>query len=298
MNTKLIGISIAAVIGIIVLGSVLMPILDDATVTQDTLDNTKDALGMIDKIDATTDTYKLEFTHGSSTVTINETDTVDLFAGTVVCQSDRFIVRYLSNGFLQLYTSSGSWANVGDANSVDTLIEIASGTATITPSTSGTPGTVRTVTDLTECYVLAKTGNYVMKAPTQDAYVLEDSQIIAMGLTNNVGISIKGTVESVTISNFYPANQSHTFSNVIIDATEDGDHVDTYTINKITFDGEYDGTTTSYTYNYFIVPAEITAEKTVHFTDGQNAILGAIPIMIIVAILLGVVALVVRSRLE
>ena len=93
MDNKLVVISIAAVIGIIVLGSVLMPILDDATATTDTFTN--EGYFYLEKYDESTD-ITLEWTYSApTTMTVNDQDIElgNLGVGVTVLFTESFGLR-------------------------------------------------------------------------------------------------------------------------------------------------------------------------------------------------------------
>lgn len=312
MNTKVIGISIATFIGITVLATALMPILDDATTTTDTFKNDGYLARML-SIDEDTDGYTFEWDHANPTVATINGKTVDLFVGSLVSSADTFLARFGQDptGYFIQWVPSNGLATVSysaGTGTADLKIEISEGTTTITRTPAGSgvgDQTVNTVT-ISKGFAISPDGNYVMKSPDKKAYLNSDSQIYAMGLTTiagvyNNGFYIDGTIESVTVEQYNPNPATYTISNVAINYTEDSDHNDLYLFDSVTFTATQiadSSVTANCTYNYLVVPYEVSAERTVHFTDGQNAILGAIPIMIIVAILLGVVALVIRSRME
>lgn len=308
MNNKIVMISIAAVIGIIVLGSVLMPILDDATATTDTFTN--EGMFKMSEISATdSETYTLSYTVATNTLTINgETaDISGISSAASIVAGDTFFLRLQPNAraYLMGSTSSSS-ANYFGYNADSLSVSMTSGTLTATATTSGTDATA-TFT-YTKAYIIDESGDldYIMKTSNSEVYVLADSPLFASGQTSinasdtNVASAIimEGTIEDGVTFTAIKGATTATFDDIVIDAVADSDHENLYKLSKVTAVATYDGEDTDITYSYFVVPSEVTAERDVHFTDGQNAILGAIPIMILVAILLGVVALVIRSRMD
>ena len=171
-----------------------------------------------------------------------------------------------------------------------------------------------TSSDLTGYGAVAK-GDYIMTDGT-DWYSSGDSVMFGTGqsVIDNVNIFVhaEATVDdgaTFTVSSLYgaPAISNVSVTNEKVNYTAVSGFNDLYTVSSITCDVSFDTLddnndpvthTGSLTYNRLVVDKEITAERSVHFTDGQNAIFAAIPVMIILAVLLGVVALVIRSRMD
>lgn len=298
MDNKLVMTSIAAVIGIVVLGSVLMPILDDASTKSDTYTNE----GYFDMTYTEADSIVMDWDHTDpKNITVNgETISLnDVTNQTTVLCGDLWLLRYDPAGGIAYYASAGSATGASVLAETDLHVEATGGTVTVTPSS----GTAKTNT-YTYLYCVDVDGDYVMKESTSAAYVKSDSKIYGMGLTDNVlsqsvYVKFDGTIEDPNASVFrYSGSSAITVDSTSVQATADPDHVDLYKLDKLVITVT-DGTNTAdLTYSYFIVPAEVTADRAVQFTDGEIAIFSAIPAMIILAILLGVVALVIRSRMD
>lgn len=312
MDNKIVMISIAAVIGIIVLGSVLMPIMNDATATTDTFTN--DGYYRMAALDSES-TYKLYWDHTKPyEVTVNDTDVFSLaglqnYQAVTLIGSDKFTLRFFSvsdNPRVQLYGGTGyGFGGASVTSGTDMTVIVSAGSITITTNAAESPLNITNVLP-DKAYAIIKDGDYTMKKAGSDAYVLKDSSIMVIcGLTESSGVSAavygEGTVEDgMDYVLFRPAADSDTavFSNESISYTDVEDHVGLAKVSSINFSVTVTAGTVSPIYTYFIVPYEVTAERAVHFTDGQNAIFAAIPVLIILAVLLGVVALVIRSRMD
>lgn len=300
MDNKIVMISIAAVIGIIVLGSVLMPIMNDATATTDTFSNVEGSQGYFIPIGPDTESYTLSFDGSSPGKVVVNGEDVPLFDGTIIAMTDSGIFRCNNS----LGTRLSLISSTNTASQIDTTLTI-----TITNGVfSYVIGTAAAVTmDISDGgFAIAKTGDYVMTGANQNIYLNKDSLIYGSGLTSvtggawNTNFQFSGSIEDgVTVIVNYPVNNNvPTISNeAVVNSPIDG-HKDLYDLEKVTFDATLGDNVTSCTYDRIIVPAEITAERSVHFTPGENAIFAAMPIMIILAVLLGVVALVIRSRMD
>lgn len=302
-TNKLIAGIVAAAIAVIVLAGVLMPALSNATTTKDTFTN-EGGFYQMQEIKSTDDgTYTLEWVKTDTTVlTVNGED-FDAYAKygekiTTVACGDDWIIRYNSAdneyGYIQFYDGT-NWN--GGASSKSFTLTASAGSVTITVINSSDQPVVTNETYTTMYAIDPASTDDIMKKPTETPYVLGDSEIYAMGITVGITglVKISGSIDDgVTVDVL--GQSGETVSNIVIDATADPSHVDLYKINKITFDVEISGVTTSCTYNFFIVPYEVTAERSVHLTDAMNVILNVIPLLIIVSVLLAVVAVFILRR--
>ena len=297
MNTKIIGISIAAVIGIIVLGSVLMPILDDATETEKKFVNEgryyvtteiEDDVSITMNYDIETD-VRSWYIDGELLTYADYPSDIEYIRTPTVAGTDNYVFR--TDGRTRgINNSTGST----DYSLTVTNEHITSGTKV---------GNAPLFVASTE-----QTDNVMRNNPTQPGYVHGDSEIIGCGYTLvsvgpdiniNAVISFKGSVNDGVEITVFDANYTFTVDNVKVNATPVDGFVDLYDFTSVTFDVvSTNDAVTSCTYSMVVLPAEVTAEKAVHFTNNQNTLLMVIPMLIIVAILIGVVALVVRSKLE
>lgn len=305
MDNKLIMISIAAVIGIIVLGSVLMPILDDATDTHDTFTNT--GLYHMEKIDESRD-FVLKWEYASPNQVTLDGETIALSQGgyplTILFTEDIMLrVTYgASCDALGATDDLGATTLVGGsvAGSVDLTVTASSGTLTLTN------GTDTKTYDTSAGMIISSDGPYVMKNYNTTAYMDGDTEFYVAGYTyralgvaytNFVGIfsgTINGGIDPIS---YVPS--TYTISDPTFTYTAESDkYTDFYDFSGFSI-GLTDGTNSgTVTYTQLIVPVEVDAELSQHLTPGQNELLGVIPVMIIVAVLLGVVALVLRSRMD
>lgn len=307
MKTNILGLVITLVVGVILTGALLGPVISDSTETERTLDNRTDALWQVEKLD-TDSTYSFSWDHTDPTHAVVNGETVTLANGTIICASDSFLIRYGSgnNGkYLQTVPSGAFAVSVSETgtNEGDVSINVENGTMTATVIKSST---TTATTTFTEAYGIVAEGEYVMKAPTQNAYLLEDSPIFAMGLTTLGGIwynlfQIDGSITSgVSVEQVNPDPATYTISNVAINSTTDSTYVGVSKINSITFTATNieDSTSTDCTYNYFIVPATVTAELSNHLDNGSIALMNAIPIMVIVALLMLAVGAIAYRRAD
>lgn len=298
MEMKMPAIAITAVVVITVLAGVLMPVLNDVTDTDNTFTN--EGLWRMAPLESGDD-----YTYVEPNWTYDETALTSVYrTGSNALLGESWCVR--ANGQYRSASGSGNLVNVAFAT-----------TDTITITGSGINGA--NVQNLPG-FGARDNGSYLMTAYDKPVYVLADSPIYATGVSSVDGVSmiihIEGNMEDgLTItaysqfnanSNPYPNTISDVvFSNVSVNAESVNGYKDLYILNGITADMTFTNTTSdsvvseksgSVSYSSYVVPYEVTAEKAVHFTDNQNAIFAAIPILVIVALLIAVVAMVFRSR--
>lgn len=296
MNNKLIPLVITLVVGIILAGSVLMPVLNDATETERTFLNK----GYYEMTYTEADDVSLTWDSADPhKVTVNDA-VIDLPATAdlpgpinIICGDDWFI-RYTGAG-LQFYPSTGSSVNAG--NGVDMTVTASEGTVTIT--TNADPAVTKTAY-YTFLYVVSENGAYVMKNTNDVAYVHEDSEIYGIGRSTVTGGYVKIKITG-SISNGFTATEvgssAFTIGDITVNYTTDSAYIDLYKLSSLQFTvTDSDNNANDLTYSYFIVPASVTSELSNHLTPGQIALIGAIPVLVIVALLVVAVGVVARRN--
>lgn len=305
MDMKIVGITVAILVSITVLAGVLMPVLDDATATTDTFTNE----GVFNYgIFKPTDTYTFTYDNSTGAMTVNGESvtvpgvTLTNYNSYSVLASDDWLFRFGSNAngyYMQMIGKDkvGSTLLTGGTCSAS----ITNGDLVLTLTDSENNTTTKTL-GFTEFYSIVPNEDVaVMKISNQAVYIKGDSPLYGSGLTTvsawNNAFHFEGTYDDgITISS--PNLSTATFDNITWNIEPVDGYIDLYKLTSIEFDITNSGTTVHATYSYFGVPSEVTAERSVHFTDNQNALLAVIPMLVIVAILIGVVALVIRSRLD
>lgn len=155
---------------------------------------------------------------------------------------------------------------------------------------------------MTVPFVRDATGDFVMKDPLKNAKVLADTEMTIIRtaqITSGypAGVTATGTInDGMEYSAYFYNTYAVTFADPEISATSVSGYVDLYDVDKSTVSATQNGTTSTVTTNTLIVPAEVTAEKSEHFTDGENAIFKAIPVMVIIAIVIGVAGAIFYNR--
>ena len=304
MEMKIVGITVTVLVSLVVLAGVLMPVLDDATAKEDTFTN--DGFVRMTKYNDT-DSVSFVWDHTNpAQVTIND-EVVKLPYSTTGASfvltaggNAEFLLRYTSfsptTGQMSWFASWGG-AHASTSDATDMTVEFNAGTATV--SITGSDPFTATYTDY--LFMVSNNGDYTMKKPTELAYLNGDSEVYGIGRTSVGGTGysfvIVGTIDDGFTASVVQTG-GPTLSTPEAAYTESNDHKDLYNFDKITLVATKGGTDYDITYNQVIVPYEVTAERSVHFTDNQKALFAVIPVLIIVAILIGVVALVIRSRLD
>lgn len=296
-KTNLLTLVVTLTVGIILAGSLLMPVISDATETTDTFENT--GYFSMTKYDTETD-LTIEWDHTKpKVITINEEDIAlegfPLNQWISIIIGDDWMVRYANGG--TLYFSQLRYGNMqtmsADTNTgTDMTIVCEAGTATATRYTSGTPGTPAEVS-YTEIYAISERGDYVMKKATDIAYMAGDSPIVAYGTTDlgsgySSMIKITGTINDgvdVTILASTSGSAAIVDDSIVINKTATTSTIG-YELSNIQFEISDRGDDYPATYSYFIVPAKVTLELTEHLSNGEIAIMNAIPLMIIVALVM------------
>lgn len=309
MNTKLITIALTLVVGIILAGSVLMPVLNSATEKERTFTNqgyfTYDAVN--ENTDLTIDFDPATpgvITIGEKTVTMPEEN-----GNWTICGSENFTVRYVktaSSTNLQCYGSNGYIAGDPSATTTVLHVDVDATEMTFERNTS----TTKTYSMGTHGFVINTDGNgaLMLKYANEKAYVLGDSEVYLCGTTfvtgsgtnDFVGVFGYGSLDDgLTMNAFYgTGGGQNTISFGDVTATYEAVNGfnDLYQVDKFEFPLTQNSATVTATYSYFVVPTEVTAERTAHLTDGQIALMGAIPVLVIVALLVVAVGVVARRN--
>ena len=284
MKANILTLAITLTVGIILAGSLLMPVISDATTTEKTFLNKGYYEMTYTEADDVSMTWDSTDPHK---VTVNDV-VIDLPATAdlpgpinIICGDDWFI-RYTGTG-LQFYPSTGSSVNAGSG--VDMTVTASEGTVTIT--TNAEPAVTKTAY-YTFLYVVSENGAYVMKNTNEAAYVHKDSEIYGIGRSTVTGgyvkIKITGSIDDgFTASEV--GSSAYTFGDITVNYTTESEYIDLYRLSSLQFAvTDSSENTSNLTYSYFIVPASVTSELTNHLSNGEIAILNALPILIIVAL--------------
>ena len=294
-NKLVIGV-MAAFIGIVMLAAVLMPVLNDATTVNVTIENDGVPFAAVDEdehtitITATAENPIVITVDGE----VSELPDLSLYGSATVVYADDTFVRLGSNGAVTVYgktdQSTYGQTNIGVASD-GVSISITADEVTVTNSDS----TVTRIIPNMEYYI-CPTGDYRLSL---NPYVKSDSNMMGAGISTisnkSCALVWQGTMDNITTVAVYPSGRTATFNS--INTTEITEYKDVYRVDSVVLDWADGGPVLgSPTYTYFIAPASFTAEKAVHLDPAMNGILNVIPVLIIVAILLGVLAAFITRR--
>lgn len=315
-TNKLIAGIVAAAIAIIVLAGVLMPALSNATTTETTFTN--EGWFRMSQYDTTTD-HVISWTYEKpNIITVdNEDVTIGYNISNGQCTviaNTVWLLRYNTDSdgnpssVVFLYGSSGTKAATVQDEQTAT-ITLTGGSASVSVGTYTGTHSYDTV------YVPDNDGQFTMKKSDKIAYINGDSPIYGFGLTRikinggvmgspGAGFAFIGSYDDGITGSVWRSSNDTTVSDCVCVASEDTTHLDLYKFDKITatathtdtVDEQTVTTDTELTYNMVIVPYQVTSERAVHLTDSMNVILNVIPIIIIVAVLFGVVAVFILRR--
>lgn len=283
MNTKVVGISIAAFIGIVVLASVLMPVLDDATGTKEFYND---------------GTYRMSPV-GEGTVVIEYANDVVTVNGVTYNYSARPItqgtVMFYETAHSQrvgyLYITSDDGYTRANVNRTDTMTMTYDGSTKICNIKTTHNGTDYESDNpyVGEVYYADPEGEYVWAAEKPGTiYIPSDWDrfntwsdgadyfyaIIEQDILVNGVAAPEGTTTTMELSDVQGYSGIKT--------------IDTYTLNLPDAD--------PIACRGYIVPYAVLADNV--SLGSSEQILLVVPMIVIVAILLGVIALVIRSRLD
>lgn len=314
MESKgIITVAVTVTVAVIVLAGILMPVLDDATTTEDKFTN--DGVLYARTLDADSECI-ISFDHTTPTiVTIDDVD-IDMIELTTALNTQQITIAFSDDWFIRCLYNAGNKAIVvykcgtssaqaiggaSESNGNDMTVTISSGAATITYGET----TLNYNIDADGMVLSSKKADYIIKSSTDEVYVNSDSIVYGAGRTDNAlgtsnssfnAISKASIDDGVTLLYYSPqytisADESVTY-------TTDSGHKDLYLLKNYVFNlTDNGGVDHPITYGQIFVPAEVTAERSVHFTDSMNGLLAVIPMLILVAVLIGVAAVVLRNRM-
>ena len=290
---KIIGLVITALVSIIVLAAVLIPVINDATDTEDTFTN--EGLWRMKEIVNGDVWTRTALDGGGYAWNYDGVQQLTNSTGSNALLGDDWCVR--SNGQGRGATLSGNATSV-----TATAGEITIALVGLSGSDQNLPG-----------YGVYTNGEYLLKRDVVDTYVLGDSVLYGTGVTgvDDIGfiVHVEGNVKDGVTFSAYSNKGGATlsnvvFSNVTVNAVAVDGYKDLYKFTSATADIAFDSTsgeettshTGSITYNSIVVPYEVTAEKAQHLSPAEIEILDIIPMFIIIAVLIAAVAAVAFRR--
>lgn len=301
-KTNVLTLIITLVVGVILTGALLGPVINGATTTNKTFENVGDFEMTFDERDSVTIIWD-----GTNPLQMSVNGEIIPLDASIFTSSQRRSVVMSDNFCIRTNTSSGNKAVQYNGPSGSSIFFTTSTMTIVCENGAYTvykgEDSVATGT-YTYLYTLSNDGEFVMKYKNTPAYVLGNSEIYAMGTSKvsgseEFGVKITGNVEDgVSVTTWRGGDW--TYSDVSVNANAVDGYLNLYSLDSITAtatsgDEAYTGTIT---YNYFLVPAKVTAELSEHLTPGQIALMSAIPVMVIVALLMAAVGAIALRRAD
>lgn len=291
---------ILVVVSVILAGVLVIPVIQDVTASEETFTN--EGYYSMDKLDTTASLVIVWDSSEPAQLTIGD-KTVDMsFAvadlGYTFVGSEEFAIRYSKTGGGNAIIQGFGSEYFNQGNGTEVTVTIAGGSVAIHTNRSDIEGGVTTTYTYSDSiYVINPndTGeySYVMKKAGTNAYVNGDSSVYFIGTTyveSTKVVAIYGdgtindgmTLETIGLRNITTAS----YSEPVATYTAVSGYEDLYALDKYEFTITYDGSEYDATYSYFIVPAEITAEKSQHLDSSQAVILGVVSVLVLVSIVM------------
>lgn len=312
METKqIITIALIVAVGATVISGVMIPAISMATETETTFTN--EGYFRMSQYDNTS-THVVNWTYEKPTVVT--VDGVDVTINynvpngqiTVVANSIWLFRMYFdSNGEVSavafLYESSGT-KSAQVSNEETASLTLTSGSASVVCGTYSGTHSYEVV------YLPDNNGEYVMCNPNNTNYINADSPIYGFGLTRvknstgtvgspGVGFAFSGDYENGIVGSVWRGSESNIVTDSEIVVTKNTSYTDLYKFDRITaistltetVDDQTVTTNTDLVYNIVILPYEVTAELSVHADAPTRAIFEMLPVIAVLGLLIGIVAI-------
>lgn len=204
-----------------------------------------------------------------------------------VVLGERFAIRLTPNNAGISFYGAGTYISANATTPVITAT-LSEGSITVTNGTNS-----KVITNVTEVYSIANDGSYVMKKADSTAYlnsgseIVADSEIYATGQTfngsNYIFWHMDGTIDDLKYPDEYDSGL--TITNEAIHGQYSTVCNDLYELNNITFTATASNSVVyNVTASYFVVPAEVTAEKTVHADSTLATVLNLLPLIVVIGL--------------
>lgn len=283
---KVISIILAAVVGIIVIGGVLSPIVSNVTATSDTYVN--DGYFELKKY-TSEDTLTATWNYSNPTELIVNGESVTIPSIDPGRSEYSIILSAMGAARIQATMQSVTFYGAGTyvtANATNPTLTCTYEGGTLT-ATNGV--TTKPLSNVPEVVCIANNGNYVMKKATDSVYVKGDSEIFANGITyfgsQVLQFSIWGTFDNLEYTEVSGNYSVSDFTKVY---TESRNHVGLYDLEKFTFIGSYNDTSKTITYDTFVVSKEVTVDRTEPLNRSAANLINILPLFAIIAVLMAV----------
>ena len=296
---KMIMGMISVAIALVLVIGCAVPIISDSVATDDTYKNEGIKLSKV----GTDSSHTIEWDHTDPNVITIDDTSIEMSSTAnprgFVFGSENFYLKWYSLGDTKIGVQFFSGDTRMDGNissSKDMTITVASGSVSVT---AGTDTNTYTLGD--NAYILDSTGSYVLKQGLT-ANVLADTEIVIVDAVQvasgyPAGIFAIGNVEDgMTYSAFFYNPSSVSFASPTMTSASVDGHIDLYNVTGFGVTATQGDTTRTVTFNTFIVPSEVTAERSVHADSTVNAILVVIPLLMVVGIVISAISLFITNR--
>lgn len=294
-KNNIFALVIALVVGIILAGSVLMPVMNTYDEPTRTYINEGIPFELADPNDTDTHTIIVD-ANGITSDGISVGS--DLFVDYTIVFGEHSIIRYTSTTGRVAYggidTSESSGQNWIDLRSGDTeqVLTITISGDSLT-AVNGT--TTKTIED--QWAFISTEGNYRY---TLNPCVTSTDRIIGGGVTYSpfssaTVICFDGTTEGIN-AGVYRYSPTVTIDDITVNTSTVTTNL--LKIDSIVFDCTQSDTDKTATYTYFLAPEKITYNNPEYMGNNYATLLGAIPIMVIVALLMLAVGAIALRRAD
>ena len=312
------GMVIGVVIGALLLTTLVIPIVSDATTTERTFTNEgyfkMTHYGVDDNLTVTW-TYEKP-----NTITVNDEDVLigfDVPSSSVTVIADtNFLVRMETDNTGAVYRIYYLASSANATNATVSGEQTASFTFSNGTMNAVLPAGNRSAS-YTDVYLPDNDGLFVMKKYDTVAMLNSDSEVFALGVSRpnvagggtiaypGTGLGFMGSIDDgVEGWVWRTGGYTTAVSNEEINAPKDDNYLNIYKFESITatvtitetVDEETVDTESAVTYNYLIVPYQVTSELTQHLDTNTITIMSIIPLLITVGLIVGVVGLFVIRR--
>lgn len=294
MDNKFIGLMVGLTVGVLMVSGFLWPVVSDATATTTTFENngyyTMDKVATDAEFTLTWDSAEpLAVDVGGEKIDLSNKGLVNNMNYTIF-GADNFVFRLRTEGSRvtcqyfgsQTVTPTFMFADTTTNSKITAVVAGGNITVSTTNPDYSTPVTF-TMTDKTYCINANDAGAYVMKKSNESVYIESTTDIIVLdGLTslaaNDVGIYAEGTINNDLDATIFRGTVTYpvTLRDWTYTTTDVNGYVNLVKLEKVVFTATQNDTDYPVTYSYFIVPAEVTAEKAQHLDTMQIAMIGVI----------------------
>lgn len=281
MKNNLIGLTVALTVGIILVGSLVVPTITAFTDETRTYTNEGMPFAEVDE-----DTHTILVTSSGISV---DGESLDLsllpgsFTSYTLVYGENSLIRYTTNDVYIQATVMGQIPVRFNYTEGDVTISITGAAVTVTTTADST-----TVSLSDAKYYISTSGDYVMSL---NPCVTAESEIIGAGYTSfstpntMIATAWSGTIENISATVLRTTNGDAVVSDTTVNTSAvDGDlvHIDSVLIDYVvTYQGtDYECTST---YTYFLAPASVTYDNPDYLGAGPAAILGAVIVVTLVS---------------